>query len=515
VPHPDILQAVSIVSVYHTFLDSVQRHAQRPALHIAGYEYTYADFNARVQRIRALLRTQNLGEAPLRVGVFTGEHVDVYAAIVAVLGSGAAYVPVNHKFPPERNLGIVQDAGLAVLLAAQPSAELGALRSMLPPHVKIHYTQGLKDNPTAPAATPAPMPEAADMAYLLFTSGSTGRPKGVPIAHGNLNAFLNAVLSPALYALSEQDRFLQMFELTFDLSVYSFLAPLCVGACCCVVPAEGVSYLNILQTLDEQRVTVALMVPSALAYLRAYFDEIALPHLRYSLFCGEALPATLAKAWQARVPHARIENVYGPTEATIFCSRYVWQAQSEAESFYGIVPIGQPLPGVSMVLLDEHNNPAHEGELCLGGAQITAGYWHNAERNASAFVAVPAQGRHYRTGDLCRRNNQGDYLFLGRADQQVKIDGYRVELGEIEHHARRLTQHTAGQVAVVALPNVQGTHTLHLFLERFTGNTDALQEALATQLPAYMVPHQVHTLPAFPLNTNGKIDRKALAAQIQ
>lgn len=504
---------MAIHSVYHTFQEQVQRHPLRPALHIAGHAHSYADLNARVQHIRCLLAAQPLGEAPLRVGVFTDEHADVYAALLAALGSGAGYVPINHKFPPERNLGIVQEAGLSVILAARPCAELGALRNLLPPHVKICYTNTAQVS-NAPAE-PAP-PDATQLAYLLFTSGSTGRPKGVPISHGNLNAFLNTVLDPALYAISAQDRFLQMFDLTFDLSVYSFLAPLCAGACCCVISGEGVSYLNILETLDEQRVTVALMVPSALAYLRAYFDEINLPRLRYSLFCGEALPTPLAAAWQARVPQARVENVYGPTEATIFCTRYIWGPQAETESFYGIVPIGQPLPGVNMILLDEQGRPAHEGELCLGGAQVTTGYWRNPERNEEAFVEIEGNGRYYRTGDLCRRNEHGNYLFLGRADQQVKIDGYRVELGEIEHHARRLlqtaAQPTVTQLAVVAKPNEHGTYVLHLFLEKFTGDADALREALADHLPPYMLPHHVHVLPTFPLNANGKIDRKALAA---
>ncbi len=473
---------------------------------IGTNSYTYQDFYASVQRILFHLHQLPRPTGTWCVGVYTQESVYTYAALLACLGAGATYVPLNADFPVQRNVQMAEDSGLTHLLVADADEKVAALAQALPAVQTINTT-------TLPVAhTPSVItPHPTDYAYLLFTSGSTGRPKGVPITHANLNSFLTTVLDPERYTLSEEDRFLQMFALTFDLSVYSYLVPLLIGACCCVVPKEGISYFNIMQTLEEQEVTVALMVPSALAYLQPYFNEIQLPALRYSLFCGEALPAALAEGWARCAPHASIENVYGPTEATIFCSRYVCHEDTTADSLHGVVPIGKAMAGVDLLLIDE-TDASHptEGELCIGGAQVTPGYWQNPERNAVAFVTLSGT-RYYRTGDLCRKNETGDFLYIGRADFQVKIDGYRVELGEIEHQARQLSG--AAQLAVVAVLTQQGTYALHLCLENVKLDTDNLLTKLRSVLPAYMVPVQVHVLPQLPLNSNGKIDRKALLAQ--
>lgn len=473
---------------------------QAPALWARDTLHSYGTLARTVAAVQALLQQQPV--LPARIGVVTGDDLPTYAALLAILGLGRAYVPINRHHPAERNQYVLEDAGLSLILASEPHTTGHALPTG-------SYTLLSLDNlPDTQATVQAQPVQTTDEAYVLFTSGSTGRPKGVPISHGALAGFLEAAQQPDIWQLGPQDRFLQMFDLTFDLSVYSYLLPLTLGASTYIVPAEGISFMHIATLLEEEALTVALMVPSVLAYLQPYFDELELPQLRYSLFCGEALPHSTTTAWQQCCPTAHIDNVYGPTEATIFCLHYRWQQeQSEAESHNGIVPIGRPMLGVETAILDETGQPATEGELCLAGRQLTTGYLHNPERNAQAFL-IHNGTRYYRTGDRVTLSPQGNYLYLGRLDNQVKIDGYRVELGEIEHHVR---SHTGlAQVAVV--PQTEGSNTvLHLYLEQYAHDTATLRSYLTQVLPPYMQPRYISVLDHLPLNVNGKIDRKALA----
>src|SRR5262249_34127828 len=196
---------------------------------------------------------------------------------------------------------------------------------------------------------------------------------------------------------------------------------------------QAPTYLEVVNALEAHEISVALMVPSVINYLKPYFAEISCPKLRYSLFCGEALYHETLSRWAACVPSAKIENLYGPTEATIFCLRYEWTADDiAAPEAKGIVPIGTPIEGMDAFLLDDHGATNEEGELCLTGDQVTSAYWNNATKTAQAFGRTDTGAVFYRTGDLCRRDVAGNFLFLGRIDNQVKIDGHRVELEEIE-----------------------------------------------------------------------------------
>ena len=383
-----------------------------------------------------------------RVGVLTGDDAEVYAAILGVLYTGACYVPINAHHPAGRNAQIIADAKLHVVLAPHEHAALSEAAETVG-NVEVLYPKAPEAVDLSTLSAPAASPD--DLMYLLFTSGSTGRPKGVPLHHRNVTAFFEAMLESGLYDFNSSDRFAQMFELTFDLSVFSTFAPWLVGGTCVVVPEAGIGALKVYETLEDHRCTVALLVPSVLSHLQRYFDEIDLPDMKYSLFCGEALPHHLAEGWSKCVPNARVENNYGPTEATILCTRYVFTPeQSEKEQRNGIVNIGQPLPGMEL-LIQNDDKPCgvdEEGELLLVGKQVTSSYWFNAEKTAAAFVFVDHGTRNvpaYRTGDWCVRNAAGNINYLDRIDNQVKIEGYRVELGEIEHHLRAdSAQPTAG-----------------------------------------------------------------------
>src|SRR5690606_38242231 len=271
-----------------------------------------------------------------------------------------------------------------------------------------------------------------------------------------------------------------------------------------------------INVLAERHVTVALMVPSILAYMRRFFPELRFPDLRLSQFCGEALMQDLATEWSQCVPNARIENVYGPTEATIFCTRYEWeQARAEAEAANGIVPIGTAMPGTETYVVDDtgSQSPTGErGELCLAGDQVMQGYWNDPAKTAESFLTLSSNGKDtaaYRTGDVVYVNENGNLVYCGRKDSQVKIDGHRVELGEVEHFAHLYPG--AASAAAVLIRDASGIERLKLFVAGQDIDLGGLESYLKANLAEYMWPAEIAILPELPLNLNGKIDRPALA----
>ena len=247
-----------------------REYPDRPALVAADGACTYRELEGIVGGIAAELQSRGVGR---RIGILTGDDLGTYASILAVLAIGAAYVPLNRKNPPARNSLIVDQAELDLVLASRPSKALEGLQRATARPIEALYTADIAQRTPLQWASPAP----DDIAYLFFTSGTTGVPKGVPIRHRNLNAFATAVLDDPSYGFAAEDRFLQMFELTFDLSVMSLLGPLAVGASCHVLPDAGIASLQIARLLEERAITVALMVPSVLSYLRRYFDELQFP----------------------------------------------------------------------------------------------------------------------------------------------------------------------------------------------------------------------------------------------
>jgi amino acid adenylation domain-containing protein len=480
-------------------------YPDRLALVAADGECTYRELEAIVGGIAAELRSRR---AAGRIGILTSDDRGTYAAILAVLAVGATYVPLNRKNPPARNGLIVAQAELDLVLVSRPNESIEELRHSAARPIDALCTADIA--PRSPLSWASPAPD--DLAYLFFTSGTTGVPKGVPISHANLNAFATAVLEDRSYGFAPDDRFLQMFELTFDLSVMSFLGPLAFGASCHVVPDTGIASLQIARLLEERAVTAALMVPSVLSYLRRYFDELRFPALRHSLFCGEALSHSLTVAWSRCVPAAQIRNVYGPTEATIFCTEFKWDASSSAQqSVNDIVPIGRPLPGTSVRLVDAAGAtvPAGtQGDLWLMGAQVANGYWRDPGRSRAAFVSDGSGGVAYRTGDLALINAQGNYVFCGRADGQIQVDGHRVELGEVEHHLRAFLDGAA--VAAAPFRTADGRQEFVAFVEQTADAEARALEYLRSKLPDYMVPRRIISVAEFPLNLNGKTDRREL-----
>jgi amino acid adenylation domain-containing protein len=485
--------------------------AARPAICISGVTHTYAELRDRVAAIHSLLDLTAEADERL-IGVVVTDTLDTYASVLAVLRSGRAFVPLNLDHPAERNASVVTQAGLRTVIVSHENLTLSDDVSQGARHL---HTPSASHVSTSHVAVVTP----DELAYLLFTSGSTGEPKGVPITRGNLSAFLDA-LAAAGGAMHEHDRVLQMFDLTFDFSIATYLAPLSNGACIYTVPSGTVKFAEVYRLLAEEGLTVAPMVPSVLNYLRPYFDDISLPELRLSFFCGEALHADVADAWARCAPRSAIVNFYGPTEATVFAMNYEWlPAEGKNKTLNGVVSIGHPMRGTAALLVDDELQfvpPGKQGELCLAGLQLTPGYWNDPARNARAFFEREVEGRlmhFYHTGDMAIRDADGDYLFCGRVDHQVKLQGYRVELGEIERHVRELLP--GYTCVVVPYTNQAGNVELRLVVERHANDLRPVLASLRARVPSYMVPARAMSVTQIPLNANGKIDRRAIQGQLE
>jgi D-alanine--poly(phosphoribitol) ligase subunit 1 len=438
------------------------------------------------------------------IGIITNDDLDTYAAIFATWFSGKAYVPLSPDTSADRNNNIIEQVGLKTILDSSDTMKLEAakecasMENIVSQVRKFDFCQQL--------------------AYIFFTSGSTGVPKGVTISKNNVASFVKAFWRLG-YNIHHTDRCLQMFELTFDLSVMSFLVPLLKGACVYTIPQGKVKYSYIYYLMEERELTIALMVPSILNYLRPYFSEIHCPKMRYSLFCGEALNLQIAREWANCVPNARIDNVYGPTENTIFCTCYSLERDAENISHNGILSIGKSMLDCLAIVFNEIGEEAkiHEvGELCLAGAQLTPGYFKNPTLDRDLFFVKTHNGhstRFYLTGDLCQPQEDGNINFIGRKDTQVKIQGFRVELSEVEFYARQAVRELINLVAM-AIENKAGNIELIIVFESPAFDLCEVKLFMKSKLPPYMIPTQYYFIENLPLNTNGKIDRKKLKTLI-
>lgn len=510
-------------TIYEKFAASVRAHGAQAALEVGGKPYTYAELSALADRLAALLLRhdpppRHRGGGPRPVGLLASRSLTAYAGYLAVQRLGRTVVPMNPAFPVARNATIAAAAGVRLMLT---DTQLPA--AALPADVVTADAATLRQLAERPVPDlPPAMTAPNEIAYVLFTSGSTGTPKGVPITQANVSAYLDHVVPR--YELAPGSRVSQTFDLTFDPSVFDMFASWSAGAAL-VVPTRQ-ELMSVTRFVTERRISHWFSVPSvvSLAQRLRRLPPGSMPGLRWSLFAGEQLTLTHARAWQAAAPSSRLENIYGPTELTVTCTEYRLPADPSRwpSTANGTVPIGSVYPGLEHRVVGEDGRPAAEGELVVRGAQRFPGYVRPAD-NVGRFVTIagetartytgqtPLTPRHwYRTGDRVAVRG-GDLIHLGRLDQQVKIHGYRVELGEIEEAIR--SENGVREAVVVA--STDGGQTE--LAAAFTGPADAaaVLAALRRRLPDYMVLRTAMPLEAFPLNDNGKVDRRALSAAIR
>lgn len=496
---------------------SAERFADREALRIGPLSLSYAELIRTAEDWAAELRGLH-GSGPLRrIAVLSGRTLTGYVGVLAALCTGATVYPLAPDLPAGRleellrehqtDALIVDEAGVQALTALAPTRPLPPLFG---PELEPADIEGLSARHLSAARAAAPDPDAApaEAAYVLFTSGSTGRPKGVPITHANMDVFLDRIADR--YGFDEHDVFTQTFDLTFDLAFFDLFVTWSCGAALVYLPPAAFAHLP--EFVSAEGITVWFSVPSAIATVQRFggLPPGSLPTLRWSLFCGEALTCAYAAQWQAAANRSELENVYGPTELTIACSAHRWSARSLESAVNGIVPIGHLFKGLDHILLDESGGLAEdEGELCVTGAQMFAGYLDRAD-DEGRFVDWDGR-RWYRTGDLVRAAEpEAGFRFLGRSDQQVKIRGYRIELAATEYQLRALP--SVGDAVVLALG--EGTaRRLVAFCTCPAGPESAadLSAALREVLAPYQIPQEYVFVDRLPMNARGKTDRKELA----
>ncbi len=501
------------------FLKQVALRPDAPALVVKGRVLTYRMLDE-TARCWAGAIVRRLGNPAARVGVFGSRSEVSYAAALAALYSGAAFVPLNPRFPVDRTRSMIRLAELdAIFVDKLASTCLKAVlegMEKIPPIWLPERGSATELASTLPLDGELPPLPPDSVAYLLFTSGSTGLPKGVPITHSNVRAFINWAVDR--YQVCPEDRFSQTFDQTFDLSVFDLFVAWEAGAC--VFAMSPIDLLAPSKFINNNRLTIWFSVPSIPAQMRKrnLLGRGTLPTLRWSLFCGEPLPSASAEAWQAAAPNSIVENLYGPTELTIACAVHRWDPElSPPLCANGMVPIGRTYPGLTAALVDSelHLVPRGEtGELCICGAQTSPGYWKDPSKTAERFVKIRAAGIpdevFYRTGDQARQLLNGEYVCLGRTDHQIKVLGFRAELGEIEGVLQK-----AGALQAVAMgwPLSEGTaQGVVAFVNGAGIDVAELKNACKTSLPDYMVPARIILIDEMPLNANGKIDRAALRA---
>ena len=510
-------------NVFTFFESAAKDYPQNQALFVDEVFYTYEILAQKAAFIFGMLPSDSSGFA----GVFAHRSLTAFAGVLGILKSGKGYIPLNPKFPAQRVAKIIEQSEIQTIVVEEAFAEklaeamkfINRSFNLIFPFAEnvdrkyqaiFHQHRIINHLPGTEPFQQEQQPVESQYTYMLFTSGSTGKPKGVPVRHENVVAYVENLNS--MFDFTSEDRFSNTFDLTFDLSVHDLFVSWSNGATLYCIP--GKSLMAPARFIKKHALTSWFSVPSlanGMSRLRMLKKD-AYPSLRYTLFCGEPLPEALALKWQQAAPYSRMVNIYGPTEATIGITAYEMSRES-LKSQNGILSIGKVFPGNTALVMDEQQrevNKDEPGELWLRGAQVTEGYWKQPEKTAEAFVFLNGIW-HYKTGDLVKKDTDGDLFYLGRKDFQAKIQGYRVETQEIDFV---ITDSTELQ-DVVTLPIDDGLHNTKLvtcIAGKETGiiEKEKIYDICKAKLPDYMVPEYILFFESFPLNQNAKTDRKAL-----
>jgi amino acid adenylation domain-containing protein len=490
--------------IHEQFEEQVQKRPDTDAVFAEGKIITYGELNKSANQLAAFLRTRAV-QAGTRVGICMDRSIEMICAALAVLKVGGAYVPLDPSYPKERIHFMIKDASLRAVLtveALQEATSASGVETIVVDREWSSLERFSAENVRQPAS-------AGDLAYVIYTSGSTGTPKGVAVAH---RAVMRLVLNTNYIELSPTDRVAHLSNVCFDAATFEIWGSLLNGASIVVVSRETVLEPELFVAELRRHQVTTMFLTTALFNELAALDGKSFQGMKQVLFGGEAVNARwVAHVHESGGPPERLLHVYGPTECTTFSTFYeVGALPKHART----IPIGRPISNTTAYVLDRYGHPVPPGipgELYLGGPGVAEGYLNRPELTRERFIEDPfgLNGRRlYRTGDIVTWLPDGNIEFLGRADNQVKVRGFRIELDEVEVV---LKQHPeVADVAVVAREDEPGQRQLVAYIVPRGGPAENWRSFLQNKLPAYMVPAAFVELETLPLTPSGKVDRLAL-----
>ncbi len=488
-----------------------QRYPRHTALSVGKTELNYGDFVGRVSwlaaRLRPLLKSN-------RVGILGSRSVPAYIGLAAAAWAGAAYVPLNLKWPQKRLVRLMDELELDALVVDRNGEKLltDKVREHAPEAIfladdleRISGDAGAIDMPVAR--------KEADTAYIVFTSGTTGEPKGVIVSCGSLRRYLDNTEGWTL--LTENDRIAEAHDITFDLSVHNmFLAWRAGSSLHLMSPLDMMAPQSFIRSRE---ITCWMSVPTIVNNMRrnGVLKAGIFPSLRLSVFCGEPLAITTARDWATAAPNSVIENIYGPTECTVVCMRQRFTEPPLVTPERQILSIGDAYDDFEIAICDAAGSQLADetvGEIAISSDQLSDGYFNRPQQTADKFRTIDGR-RWYFTGDLGYRDRDGRYHHMGRVDNQIKLKGNRVELEEVDMHLRHACQ--TDLAATIAWPVIEGSVQGLVGFSTNTAVTEReVRAAMAQSIPEYMVPARIIIRENLPRNANDKIDRNALVAEL-
>lgn len=501
-----------ITLVHQYFSESARRFPDKPAVCCEDDVVTFSQLDKFSNAFARALHSAGVKRGSF-VPFFMQKSVRSIQSILSILKADCAYIPIDINSPAQRLEAILNAANATLMIVDDHSEAL--LRELLPDHglqlINIEQSTGEDESPLVFKNL------SIDIAYVLFTSGSTGTPKGVMIPHKAIIDYIDWCVET--YELTDQDVIANHAPLYFDNSTFDLYTAFKSGATLHLVHEELNAVIPLLvRWLREREITTFFCVPSVLTMLlkSRRLKEDSFPKLRHLICAGEVLPADILAEWMQRYPHLQFTNMYGPTEITVDCSYHIIRERPGADCMN--IPIGKARTNMELFVRRESGELSTavgaEGELLVRGTSVAYGYLGDAERTQKVFIQNPNNPYFhdplYCTGDLVRIDPDGNFLFLGRTDDQIKFLGYRIELGEIEANLMALPGVEEG-VVVFNNSDIEDERELGALVSLGEGYTlEALSKDLKSRLPAYMVPTRLRLVNGeFPRTPNGKYDRKA------
>lgn len=511
----------------HTILRSAALFPDKVAFVCGQDRLTYTALATQVQQLANTLRIQGVEQGD-RVGVYLNRSIETVVAIYGILQAGAVYVPLNPKAPVARTAFQIMDCGIEVLVT-NPAQKRSLPKLMDGARKQVQCLVGISSHlsprsvsweavyATPPTSWTPPQQVETDLAYIIYTSGSTGNPKGIMHSHASGLAFVRNATDR--YGLTSEDVFGNHAPIYFDISQLAYFgAPLVGGTAIIATDAETIFPASLGQLIARERVTVWYSVPLAISQLLngALPDDLDLSALRRVFYAGEPLAPRFVRLLMKRCPQTRVSNWYGPAETNVCTCYDIPTPPTEDHP----IPLGEVWQNTERMILDEDDfevYPGDAGQLVIRSTTNMLGYWNNPERNANAWYQPEItllSKRYYRTGDRARIGADGLLHFLGRADHQVKVRGYRVELGAVE--TALLTSPEIREAVAFTLPQADGTKAIFAAVipKEEACDTKILQSMLEEQLPWYALPKEIFLRGTFPRTGSDKVDRPTLIAEL-